>query len=255
MANSNEVKSDGKAAAAAGSGGGSSGASVPVSASVVVGTDKDAAGKTRPMPKDAQVMVAILKDMGITDYEPRVVNQMLEFSYRYVTNVLDDAKVMSAHARKKAVDVDDVKLAVQMYSEQNMTSPPSRDVLLDFARAKNSAPLPVPRSTCGLRLPPDRHCLTACNYRYVRVVLEIRTLLTLFNLPTMGPFQIASEARPPSGSGSRRRDESGRRWRLLAKVFGLPADRRRNAGADERRYNSAVLHETGATNGRQQVRY
>jgi len=33
-------------------------------------------------PKDAQVMSAILKDMGVTDYEPRLINQMLEFTYR-----------------------------------------------------------------------------------------------------------------------------------------------------------------------------
>ncbi len=33
-------------------------------------------------PKDAQVMAAILKEMGVTDYEPRVINQMLEFTYR-----------------------------------------------------------------------------------------------------------------------------------------------------------------------------
>lgn len=28
-----------------------------------------------------QVMAQILKDMGITEYEPRVINQMLEFTY------------------------------------------------------------------------------------------------------------------------------------------------------------------------------
>lgn len=28
-----------------------------------------------------QVMAQILKDMGITEYEPRVINQMLEFAY------------------------------------------------------------------------------------------------------------------------------------------------------------------------------
>ena len=33
-------------------------------------------------PRDAQVMTAILKDMGVTDYEPRLINQMLEFTYR-----------------------------------------------------------------------------------------------------------------------------------------------------------------------------
>jgi transcription initiation factor TFIID subunit 9B len=34
------------------------------------------------VPKDAQVIVSIMKDMGITDYEPKVINQLLEFTYR-----------------------------------------------------------------------------------------------------------------------------------------------------------------------------
>ena len=45
------------------------------------------------LPKDAQVMVSILKDMGVAEFDPRVVNQLLEFSYRYATNVLEDSKV------------------------------------------------------------------------------------------------------------------------------------------------------------------
>lgn len=32
-------------------------------------------------PKDAQVIISMLSEAGITDYEPRVVNQMLEFTY------------------------------------------------------------------------------------------------------------------------------------------------------------------------------
>ena len=40
------------------------------------------AAPAKSTPKDAQVMMAILNDMGLTDYEPRVVNQMLEFTYR-----------------------------------------------------------------------------------------------------------------------------------------------------------------------------
>lgn len=35
----------------------------------------------RQMPKDALVIVSILKELGITDYEPRVINQLLEFTY------------------------------------------------------------------------------------------------------------------------------------------------------------------------------
>lgn len=33
------------------------------------------------IPKDAQVIMSILKDLNITDYEPRVINQLLEFTY------------------------------------------------------------------------------------------------------------------------------------------------------------------------------
>lgn len=34
-----------------------------------------------------QVMIQILKDMGITEYEPRVINQMLEFTYSEFTDL------------------------------------------------------------------------------------------------------------------------------------------------------------------------
>ena len=51
--------------------------------------------------KDFQTMVSVLKDMGIEEFEPRVINQLLEFSYRYITNLLEDAKAFSNHAGKK----------------------------------------------------------------------------------------------------------------------------------------------------------
>ncbi|KAM4818964.1 transcription initiation factor TFIID subunit 9B isoform 3-T4 [Thomomys bottae] len=78
-------------------------------------------------PRDALVMAQILKDMGITEYEPRVINQMLEFAFRYVTTILDDAKIYSSHAKKPNVDADDVRLAIQCRADQSFTSPPPRD--------------------------------------------------------------------------------------------------------------------------------
>lgn len=117
------------------------------------------------IPKDAQVIDSILKEIGITDYEPRVINQLLEFTYRYVTCILDDAKVYASHAKKKVIDAKDVKLATQMMLDKAFTTPPTRDVLFEVARAKNSTPLPLVKINCGLRLPPDRYCLSACNYK------------------------------------------------------------------------------------------
>ncbi|KAM4818965.1 transcription initiation factor TFIID subunit 9B isoform 4-T5 [Thomomys bottae] len=121
-------------------------------------------------PRDALVMAQILKDMGITEYEPRVINQMLEFAFRYVTTILDDAKIYSSHAKKPNVDADDVRLAIQCRADQSFTSPPPRDFLLDIARQKNQTPLPLIKPYSGPRLPPDRYCLTAPNYRLKSLV-------------------------------------------------------------------------------------
>ncbi|XP_060590193.1 transcription initiation factor TFIID subunit 9B-like [Ruditapes philippinarum] len=112
-------------------------------------------------------MAAILKDMGVTEHEPRLINQMLEFTYRYVTDVLDDAKVYSSHGNKKAIDTEDVQLAVQCRMDHSFTTPPPRDLLLEIARHKNSQSLPLIKPYTGPRLPPDRYCLSAPNYKLV----------------------------------------------------------------------------------------
>lgn len=39
----------------------------------------------KDLPRDALVMQAILQEMGVKDYEPRLVNIMLEFSYSKLT--------------------------------------------------------------------------------------------------------------------------------------------------------------------------
>merc|ERR1719295_1619607 len=131
------------------------------------GSHSGGGGGDKSMPKDGRVMMAILKDMNITDYEPRVVEQLLEFTYRYISSVLEDARTLANFAKKKGppgaagssgggnqagagavqIDVEDVKLAVQMYAEHNLTSPPTRDILLEVASKKNSTQLPLPKAT------------------------------------------------------------------------------------------------------------
>lgn len=123
------------------------------------------AAPAKSTPRDAQVMAAILKDMGVSEYEPRLINLMLEFVYRYVTDVLDDAKVYSSHGNKKNIDVEDVKLAIQCRMDQSFTSPPPRDLLMEISKDKNGQVLPLIKPYSGLRLPPDRYCLSAPNYR------------------------------------------------------------------------------------------
>jgi len=128
-------------------------------------------GKNGKYPQDEMAMRSILKDMGIHEYEPRVVQQMLEFAYRYTTEVLEESKVYSAHAKKKTIDVDDVKLAVTNRGDRSGRAPPRIDLLNEIARTKNSQPLPSIKPFSGPRIPPDRYCLSGINYRATKTVV------------------------------------------------------------------------------------
>ncbi|XP_030305105.1 transcription initiation factor TFIID subunit 9 isoform X2 [Calypte anna] len=149
-------------------------------------------------PKDAQVMAQILKDMGITEYEPRVINQMLEFAYRYVTTILEDAKIYSSHAKKSSVDADDVRLAIQCRTDQSFTSPPPRDFLLDIARQKNQTPLPLIKPYSGPRLPPDRYCLTAPNYRLKSLQKKVSSSAGRITVPRLSVGAVSSRPSTPT---------------------------------------------------------
>ena len=84
---------------------------------------------------------------------------------RYVSQVLEEAKLMSQHARKKTIDVGDVRLGCLMLRERSWARPPGRLLISQLGRSKNSQALPVPGARLGLRLPPDRFSLTAPNFR------------------------------------------------------------------------------------------
>lgn len=125
--------------------------------------EKSKVPQTKNIPKDGQVILSIMKEMGITEYEPKILVQLTEFVYRYATSILEEARSY-ANSKKKFLDLDDVRLALVLSSESTFTMPPSRETVLECARNKNSTPLPLIKPHCGLRLPPDRHCLAACNY-------------------------------------------------------------------------------------------
>lgn len=84
------------------------------------------------MPRDAKTVKTILESMGVTRFEPRVINQFLDLWYRYVVDVLGDAQTYAEHAGKAAIDCDDVKLAIQSRVNSSFQQPPPREVWLWF---------------------------------------------------------------------------------------------------------------------------
>lgn len=73
------------------------------------------------------MVTQILKNMEITGYEARVINQMLEFASRFVTTLLNDTRIFSSRAMKATVGAGHVQLAIQCCADQLCTSPPPRD--------------------------------------------------------------------------------------------------------------------------------
>lgn len=49
----------------------------------------------QPLPADATAIRNILKTMGVEAHEPRVMNQLLDFMYSYVSGVLSDASAFA----------------------------------------------------------------------------------------------------------------------------------------------------------------
>ncbi|CAG9856161.1 unnamed protein product [Phyllotreta striolata] len=126
--------------------------------------EKSKVTQSKHFPKDGQVIMAIMKEMGITDYEPKTIVQLTEFVYRYATSILEEARMYATNSKQKFLSVDDVKLALQLTCESTFTTPPPREVLMELANVKNYSVLPPVKPHCGLRLPPDRYCLASSNY-------------------------------------------------------------------------------------------
>ncbi|EAW97286.1 hCG1790432, isoform CRA_b [Homo sapiens] len=80
--------------------------------------ESDKMPSPKSMWEDTQIMAQILKDMRITKYELRVINQMLEFDFWYVTTILDETKIYLSQSKKATVDADDMRLAMQCCTDQ-----------------------------------------------------------------------------------------------------------------------------------------
>jgi transcription initiation factor TFIID subunit 9B len=66
-------------------------------------------------------------------------------------------------------------LASTMLLDKSFTGPPPREVLFEVAKQKNSQPLPTIKPHSGIRLPPDRHCLLAANFKLRAVTSQAPT--------------------------------------------------------------------------------
>lgn len=117
-------------------------------------------------PRDAKIISVILRSLGIEECEPKVIIQLLEFAYKYSTDVLEDALLFAEHANRTQINTADVKLALQTKVGKHFVPPPPRQYLGDIAASVNSKPLTVPDGENFLKVPSS--ALLSLDYEVLR---------------------------------------------------------------------------------------
>lgn len=126
-----------------------------------------------PTPRDVKLLHLILASMGVTSYQDAVPLQLMDFAYRYTLGVLNDALLYNDYANANGgqlpagvgassapLTVDDIRLAVAARVQNQFKPAAPKEMLLELALERNRKPLPAVGQTYGLRLPPEKYCLT-----------------------------------------------------------------------------------------------
>ncbi|CAM9626059.1 unnamed protein product, partial [Ectocarpus sp. 12 AP-2014] len=108
----------------------------------------------------------LLKDAGVTSYEPRVVSHLVDRMRRYTREVLIDARDYADHAGRTDLGMQDVRLAVRKKQDALSAGPPSREDQIRQADEVNRIPLPAIPDKFGVRLPPFQYQNTLPNLQW-----------------------------------------------------------------------------------------
>lgn len=116
-------------------------------------------------PRDAKIISVILRSLGIEECEPKVIIQLLEFSYKYSCDILEDAFLYAKHCSRDTITTKDMKLALQTKVGKHFLPAPPRSFLQSSAEATNSKPMTTVDSENLLRAPSVRSGLYGLEYQ------------------------------------------------------------------------------------------
>ncbi|KAF8472155.1 transcription initiation factor IID, 31kD subunit-domain-containing protein [Kalaharituber pfeilii] len=130
---------------------------------------------TSRRPRDARVIHLILESMGVHAYHERVPLQIMDFAYRYTSAVLQDALIYadvgntttSGANPPSTITVDDLRMSIASRVNHQFNTALPKEFLLDLAAERNRIALPHVDKGYGIRLPPEKYCLTGVNWELV----------------------------------------------------------------------------------------
>ncbi|KAH3670670.1 hypothetical protein OGAPHI_001185 [Ogataea philodendri] len=134
------------------------------------------------VPRDVRLLHLIFATQGIQSYQDHVPLQLMDFAYRYTCGVLQDAVLYNDHAfggasgsSNNALTNEDIRLAIAARTNYQFKPVPPKKLLLKLAAERNEKPLPPVMPAWGVRLPPEKYCLTAKDWELDEEVDETET--------------------------------------------------------------------------------
>lgn len=114
-------------------------------------------------PRDVRLLHLLLASQSVLQYEDKVPLQLMDFAHRYTKGVLKDALMYREHAGGSPSDVsiEDIRLAIGARTQYQFKPTAPKELMLQLASERNKKVLPNVVSSWGVRLPPEKYCLTA----------------------------------------------------------------------------------------------
>jgi histone H3/H4 len=119
-------------------------------------------------PREVDALERILGSMEVESYDPQVLHQLLEFTHRYVAEVLYDARTYMHHAQRTDLNIADVRLAIQSKVNHAFTQAPSMAAMADIAAVRNARPLSPVKDTIAdttIHLPTAQYQITQPSFQ------------------------------------------------------------------------------------------
>ena len=115
------------------------------------------------LPRDAHLVKSVLSSMGVREYDPRVLHQLLEYMHRHCAEVFHEGGIYAEHAGRGQLECEDVQLALRLKAAASQTGASS---LIEWmAKERNREKLPEAPTSAGLKLPKKKECLINHNYQ------------------------------------------------------------------------------------------
>ncbi|MCJ1297278.1 hypothetical protein MMC08_000064 [Hypocenomyce scalaris] len=140
-------------------------------------------------PRDARLIHMILANLGVTAYQERVPLQLMDLAYRYTSSTLQDALHLTSEGYggpgpgggggggggrgggsvtnindMSSITLSALRLSIASRTHYQFNPSLPKEFYQEIAQERNRVALPAVGKDWGVRLPPERYCLTGVGW-------------------------------------------------------------------------------------------